>query len=156
MPQRGVVTLFLFSFCLCLVANGASAANGVQCVRTQCEGQGQACVASLRTTYDACMAAGNQKCNSVQPAEKFTCLRNELKPCATERNAQQEACLNNVQSCYAACAPMEGERADYWCVGDGGTATFCQADPANPGNVDVCERELISQGEQGGMTCEPL
>lgn len=95
------------------------------------------------------MAAGNRACSSVAPADKFTRLRNELTPCATERNAQQAACLNEIQSCYASCAPMEGERADFWCVGDLGDerkAIFCEADPANPQNVDVCENQLSEAG----------
>ncbi len=154
MPLRSFVMLFLFFLTVALAPASASAEGGVQCVRTQCEGQGQACVAALRTTYEACMAAGNRKCNAVQPSEKFTCLRNALKPCANERNAQQDVCLDTVRSCYASCAPMEGERADYWCVGDDGTAIFCEANPANPGNVDACGSELANKGATGGMTCE--
>jgi len=156
MLQRGVVTIVLMSFSIGFAASGASATGGAQCVRTECEGKGQACIAALQTTYDACMADGNRKCRSAQPAEKFSCLRRELKPCATERNAQQAACLDDVRSCYGGCAPMEGKRADYWCVGDEGTAVFCEADPATPEDVDVCQRALIEKGEQGGMTCESL
>ena len=156
---RFVLTLFLASCLIGFAEGSASAGGGVQCVRTQCEGPGQACIAALYKTYDACMAAGNQKCSGVAPADKFTCLKDELSPCATARNTQQAACLNEVQTCYTSCAPIEGERADFWCVGDLADerkAIFCEADPANPANIDVCEKQLSEAGALGGLTCDQL
>ena len=137
----------------------ARAAGGLECVKAQCEGKGRSCVEALYVTYDACMRAGNKKCDSVPPAEKFNCLRSELTPCALTRNREQAACLTVFQSCYGTCGPLGGRRTDYWCVGylgmdKRGAAAFCAADPGSSKPMDQCERAIGSTAVS--MTCEPL
>lgn len=156
-----VATLLTLSFLLLgATGGGAQAAGGIECVKTQCESKGRTCVEELYVAYDACMKAGNKKCNGVQLSEKFKCLKTELSPCALTRNAQQDACLADVRTCYASCGPFEGPRADYWCVGEFGnamTAAFCAADPANARQMDQCEKAMSSTGPlSGGMTCDGL
>lgn len=155
MWKPGIVTLILF-----LGAAGAGhAAGGVDCVKTQCEGTGRQCVETLYVAYEACMKAGNKKCNSVQPAEKFNCLRAELTPCALTRNDQQTACYENVRTCYATCGPFESERIGYWCVADYAdmtTAAFCEANPADARPMDQCDKTMSAKGSFSAMTCEPL
>lgn len=106
------------------------------------------------------MKAANKKCSGVQLSEKFKCLKTELSACALTRNTQQDACLADVRTCYAACGPLAGVRADYWCVGEfaeGTTAAFCAADPADARPMDQCEKAMSSRGPlSGGMTCESL
>lgn len=158
--HSSVVPLILFSILLAATGGGAQAGGGVECVKTQCEGKGRTCVETLYAKEDACMKAANKKCNGVQLSEKFNCLKTELSPCALTRNSEQDACLADVRTCYASCGPLEGERADYWCVGEFGsamTAAFCAADPANAKQIDQCEKAMGSKGPlSGGMTCDPL
>lgn len=160
MRYPSVVTLILFSLLPGATGGGAQAGDGIECVKTQCEGKGRTCVEALYAEYDACMKAGNKKCNSVQLSEKFNCLKTELSPCALTRNEQQDACLADVRTCYASCGPFEGGRADYWCVGEfenATTAAFCAADPASARQMDQCEKAMSSKGPlSGGMTCDPL
>lgn len=139
----------------------ARAAGGVECVKTQCEGKGDACVETLYVAYDACMKAGNTKCNAVPPAEKMNCLRTELTPCAMTRNSEQAACLTEFQSCYRTCGPLDGARADYWCVADldkgKRVAAFCAADPNSSMQVDQCAKAFTKDGSSDvSMSCEPL
>ncbi|WP_162913947.1 hypothetical protein [Taklimakanibacter lacteus] len=56
---------------LCLGAAQASA--DVDCVKAECEGKGRTCVETLHVTCEACRKAANEKCNTVQLAEKFNC-----------------------------------------------------------------------------------
>jgi len=156
MRPFAVVILVVISF---LLGAEAQAASGVDCVKTQCEAKGRSCVETLYVAYEACMKAGNKKCMSALPADKFNCLRTELKPCALTRNEKQDACLVDVRSCYASCGPFESGRADFWCVGELATKTtgaFCAADPAAARLMDNCEKALSSEGQVGAMTCEPL
>jgi hypothetical protein len=139
----------------------ARAAGGVDCVRTQCEGKGNSCVETLYVAYDACMKAGNTKCNAVPPAEKMNCLRTELTPCALTRNRENAACLTEFQSCYRTCGPLDGARADYWCVADIGgnkrAAAFCAADPNSSKPMDQCAKAFTIQGpSEPSMSCDPL
>jgi hypothetical protein len=140
----------------------ARAAGGVDCVKTQCEGKGNSCVGALYVAYDACMKAGNSKCNAVPPAEKMNCLRSELTPCAVTRNREQAACLTEFQSCYRTCGPLDGTRADYWCVADRVAdkrvmAAFCAADPSSSKPMDQCARAFTMQGpSEPSMSCDPL
>ena len=137
----------------------ARAAGGVDCVRTQCEGKGNSCVETLYVAYDACMKAGNTKCNAVPPAEKMNCLRTELTPCALTRNRENAACLTEFQSCYRTCGPLDGKRADYWCVADLArdkrAAAFCAADPSSSRPMDQCAKAFAKEGEVS-MSCDPL
>ena len=157
MRKAGVVMFLLF---LGATGRGAEAAGGAECVKAECEGKGRTCVETLYVTYEACRKAANKKCNGVQLAEKFNCLKAELTPCALTRNDTQAACLANVQACYASCGPFESGRADYWCVVDfdsGTTAGFCAADPATESITDQCIQAIGSGGQMfGGMTCDPL
>lgn len=136
------------------------AAGGVECVKTQCEGKGRSCIEALYVTYGACMKAGNTKCNSVAPAERFNCLRSELTPCALTRNREQDACLTEFQSCYRTCGPLDGRQAYYWCVGELGRtvlAAFCAANPASSRPMDQCEKALSAERPLAvSMKCEPL
>lgn len=137
----------------------ARAAGGVECVKTECEGKGRSCVEALYVTYDACMKAGNKKCDSVPPAEKLNCLRGELTPCALARNREQGACLTEFQSCYQTCGPLGGRRVGYWCVAYLGTdkrgsAAFCAAEPNSSSPVDQCAKAIGPFAVS--MTCEPL
>ncbi len=138
----------------------ARGAGGVECVKTQCEGKGSSCVETLYVTYDACMKAGNTKCNAVPPAEKFSCLRGELTPCVLTRNREQAACLTEFQSCYRTCGPLDGKRADYWCVADVKdkmVAAFCAADPNSSRPMDRCAKAFTKEGPfEASMTCDPL
>lgn len=155
-PSLGLI---LFSLVLTAPLGGARAEGGADCVKTQCEPKGRSCVETLYVTYEACMKAGNKKCASALPADKFNCLRTELKPCASARNEKQDACLVDMRSCYASCGPFEAGRADFWCVGDLTTKTtgaFCAADPAAARLMDNCEKALSSEGQVGSMTCESL
>jgi hypothetical protein len=136
----------------------ARAAGGVECVKTQCEGKGSSCVDALYVAYDACMKAGNSKCNAVPPAEKMNCLRSELTPCALTRTREKAACLTEFQSCYRTCGPLDGKRADYWCVADmrdRRAAAFCAADPNSSRPMDQCARAFAKEGEVS-MSCDPL
>ena len=144
-----------------MAASSARAAGGVECVKTQCEGKGSSCVEALYVAYDACMKAGNTKCNAVPPAEKMNCLRSELTPCALTRNGEQAAYLTEFQSCYRTCGPLDGKRADYWCVADldrgKRAAAFCAADPDSAKPMDHCEKAFIKEGSSGvSMTCDGL
>jgi hypothetical protein len=137
----------------------ARAAGGLECVKTQCEGKGNSCIAALYVVYDACMKTGNVKCNSVTPAEKFNCLRSELTPCALTRNKEKDACLTEFQSCYRACGPLPGRRTDYWCVAyldadKRGVAAFCTADPNSSRPMDRCARAIAPYDVS--MSCDPL
>ena len=157
MPNRVVVAFLLVSAFLWGAGGGALA--DIECAKAQCEGKGKACVEALSVTYNACMAAGNRKCNSVPAAEKFNCLRGELSPCARTRNEAQAACLADMRSCHASCGPADGRQVHYWCVGDidkGLTAAFCAVDAANSSPFDICTEALSGDGFQGSMTCEPL
>jgi len=141
------------------LADTASAAGGVECVKSQCEVKGKSCVQALYVAYDDCMVAGNKKCNSVPPAERFNCLRSELTPCATARNTETAACMTEFQSCSRTCGPLEGKRAYYWCVAylDGekkGTAAFCAADPNSSRPMDQCGKAIAPY--QVSMSCDPL
>ena len=84
----GVATLVLFSL---LLGAEAQAEGGVDCVKTQCEVKGRSCVETFYVAYEACMKAGNKKCMSALPADKFKCLKTELTPCASTRNDRQNA-----------------------------------------------------------------
>jgi hypothetical protein len=153
------MTLILFSLLLTTDA-GARAEGGIECVRAQCEGKGRTCVETLHVTYEACRKAANKKCNTVQLAEKFNCLKAELTPCALARNDQQTACLEEVRSCHAACGPFADGKAHYWCVGEFdtlATAAFCAADPAAPSLMDDCGTTMNVEGQMlGALTCDPL
>ena len=157
MRKAGVVMLMFF---LSTAGGGAEAAGGVECVKARCEGKGRTCVETLYVTYEACRKAANKKCNGVQLAEKFNCLKAELTPCALTRNDKQAACLGEIQACYASCGPFESGRADYWCVVEFDTATtagFCAADPANENIMDQCTQVVSAGGQMfGAMTCDPL
>ena len=144
-----------------MAASSARAAGGVECVRTQCEGKGSSCVEALYVAYDACMKAVNTKCSAVPPAARMNCLRTELTPCASTRNSEQAACLADFQSCYRTCGPLDGKRADYWCVADldrgKRAAAFCAADPDSAKPMDQCEKAFIKEGSSGvSMTCDGL
>jgi hypothetical protein len=136
------------------------AADRTQCVKTQCEDKGRKCVEALYVIHEACMKAGNKKCRSVQPADQFNCLKAELSPCGQGRNERQNACLEDVRSCYASCGPINGGRVGYWCVTEFGniaTAAFCALDAADPAFAEQCGQAFGSQVEQlGSMTCDPL
>jgi hypothetical protein len=157
MRKAGVVILMLL---LGAAGGRAEAAGGVDCVKAECEGKGRTCVETLYVADEACRKAANKKCNGVQPADKFNCLKAELTPCALTRNDKQAACLADVQACYTSCGPFESGRADYWCVVDfdsGTTAGFCAADPAAESITDQCVQAISTGGQMfGGMTCEPL
>ena len=152
---------FAFIVAILMAASSARAAGGVECVKTQCEGRGNSCVGALYVAYDACMKAGNTKCNAVPPAEKFNCLRSELTPCALTRNREQAACLAEFQSCYRTCGPLDGKRADYWCVADMNSgkrvAAFCAADPNSSKPMDQCAKAFTKGASFGvSMTCDSL
>ena len=152
---------FTFIAAILMAASSARAAGGVECVKTQCEGKGSSCVELLYVAYDACMKAGNTKCNTVPPAEKMNCLRSELTPCALTRNKEQAACLTEFQSCYRTCGPLDGARTDYWCVADIGgnkrAAAFCAADPNSSTPMDQCAKAFTIQGpSEPSMSCDPL
>jgi hypothetical protein len=106
------------------------------------------------------MKAANKKCNAVQLAEKFNCLKTELKPCALSRNERQEACLADMQTCHAACGPVAEQRTHYWCVGEFENAVlagFCATDAQSDGQMEQCEKAIGSNGQQAGaMSCEML
>ena len=141
--------------------DAARAAGGVQCVQTQCEGKGKSCIEALYVTYDACMKAGNVKCNSVPPAERFNCLRSELTPCASTRGKETDACQTEFQSCYRTCGPLDGKRADYWCVADVDrgkrAAAFCATDPNSSKPMDQCAKAFAKEGPvEVSMSCDPL
>jgi len=150
---------FTFIAAILMAASSAHAAGGVDCVKAQCEGKGSSCVGALYVAYDACMKAGNTKCNAVPPAEKMNCLRSELTPCALTRNKEQAACLTEFQSCYRTCGPLDGARTDYWCVADIGAnkraAAFCAADPSSSRPMDQCAKAFAKEGEVS-MSCDPL
>lgn len=156
MRQPGFAVLGLISF---LLGAEARAETGLDCVRNQCEAKGRSCVETLYVTYEACMKAGNKKCMSALPADKFKCLKTELTPCALKRNDAQSVCLEDVRSCYASCGPFEAGRADFWCVGDLATKTtgaFCAADPAAASLMDNCGKVFGGEGQVGSMTCDSL
>lgn len=159
MRHRGFVTLILFTLFLAKGV-GARAEGGVDCVKAQCEGKGRTCVETLYVTYEACRKAANKKCFSVQPAEKFNCLKTELTPCALTRNDRQTACLEAVKSCHATCGPFADGKIHYWCVGEFDTLTtaaFCLADPAAASMMDECGTTMSAEGQMlGAMTCDPL
>lgn len=135
--------------------HAGSASANIECVKTQCESKGRPCVETLNVAYDACTKTARKACDAVPAAEKFNCLRNNLSPCAQERNKQQAACLTEVRTCYKSCGPLPGKRADYWCVtdsGTGATGAFCAANPdASP--LGQCAKLFRANV---GMTCEPL
>lgn len=151
--------LLLLSLVLAAPVDGARAQGGVDCVKTRCEPKGRSCVETLHVTYEACMKAGNKKCMSALPADKFKCLKTELTPCALKRNDAQSVCLEDVRSCYASCGPFEAGRADFWCVGELATKTtgaFCVADPADARLMDNCDEAFGGEGQVGSMTCDSL
>lgn len=145
---------------LSLISGAALAAGGIDCVKAECEGKGLACVRTLYAAEAACMKAARKKCDTVQLAEKFNCLKTGLSPCAQTRNAQNAACLTAFRSCHAACGPFDDGRTHYWCVGDFGNATtaaFCATDPASERPMDECEKVMSANGPlSGGMTCDSL
>jgi hypothetical protein len=138
----------------------ARAAGGVECVKTQCEGKGRSCVEALYVAFDACMKAGNKKCDSVPLSEKAKCLRSERSPCGLARNKAEAACLTEFRSCYQTCGPLGGKRADYWCVATmdkTATAAFCAADPGSSKPMDQCAKAFrIEEPFEAWMTCESL
>ena len=145
---------------LIFILGAAQASADVECVKTTCEGKGRTCVETLHVTYEACRKAANKKCNTVQFADKFNCLKAELTPCALTRNDRQAACLAEVQACYLSCGPWEEGRADYWCVLEfdtKATGTFCVADPGDTSLMDKCAKTVSGEGQMlGAMTCDPL
>jgi hypothetical protein len=150
---------FFAAFLLATATIGfAHAAAGIECVKTQCEGNGRQCVEALHVTYNACTKAARAKCDKISPAEKFNCLRDGLRPCALTRNAEQAACLSEVMSCYRTCDPLPGKRNDYWCVADfndGVTAAFCAADPSASSPIQQCTKAFNRPGV-ASMTCDGL
>jgi hypothetical protein len=157
--MRWITFIAVFLMAASSATSSARAAGGVHCVKSQCEEMGRSCVEELYVAYDACMKAGNTKCNSVPPAEKFNCLRSELAPCGLTRNRETGACLTDFQSCYRTCGPLDDGRAYYWCVGylDGdkkGVATFCAADPNSSRPMDQCAKALAPYPVS--MSCDPL
>ncbi|MBX3520625.1 MAG: hypothetical protein KF835_11485 [Xanthobacteraceae bacterium] len=150
------ICFFVF---LLLAGGSAQAASGFECVKTQCENKGRACVETLYVSYNACTKTARAKCETVPLAEKFECLRSGLRPCALTRNEEQAACLADARACYQTCAPFQGKQTRYWCVADtrlGATATFCEANPgASP--FEQCTKAFDKAAEiTGSMTCEPL
>lgn len=142
------------------LTGAARAGGGVECVKTQCEGKGRSCVEALYVAFDACMTAANKKCDSVPLSEKFNCLRSERSPCALTRNKEQTACLTEFRSCYQTCGPLDGKRADYWCVANmdkTATAAFCAAGPGSSKPMDQCAKAFSIEGPfEAWMTCESL
>ncbi|MBK9078533.1 MAG: hypothetical protein WBP38_13610 [Hyphomicrobium sp.] len=161
MRQQAVVTfMLLFMLIAGLPGGSALAGGGVECITSQCEAKGRPCVETLYATYAACMKAGNAKCAGAKAMEKFKCLTSELHPCASTRTKDEEACLAEFKSCYATCGPLEGKRADYWCMatfGDTATAGFCAADPSSSKQMDQCAKVFTRKGDfEATMSCQQL
>ena len=159
MRHRIIVALIFGLLLAGAAASAVRAEGGADCVRSQCEAKGRTCVEATYTANDACMKAARKTCDSVQPADKFNCLKRELTPCALARNSQQDACLEDVRACHAACGQFSGERTHFWCVGDLGnmtTGAFCEADPTDARLMDECGKLFTLDGQVGSMTCDPL
>lgn len=144
---------------LITLASVGTARADIECVKAQCEVKGRTCVETLYASYDTCTKAARRKCDTLPVAEKFDCLRGGLSPCARMRNQEQAACLEGFRSCYRTCGPLNGKRADYWCVasiGNETTAAFCAADPAAK-ITDQCAKVFSRRAPEGvSMTCDPL
>ncbi|MGD9830906.1 MAG: hypothetical protein AB7E70_03825 [Hyphomicrobiaceae bacterium] len=138
----------------------AAAAGGLTCVKTQCESTGRACVETLYAAHETCMKTGNLKCRTVPPAEQYKCLTGELRPCVVTRIQKEAACLEAFRSCYRACGPLGGKRADYWCVASLGrktTAGFCATRPGSGRSREVCTEVFTGDPTSPvSLTCEPL
>jgi hypothetical protein len=145
---------------LAIFGGSAQAADLLQCAKAQCEATSRSCVEAHYSKYEACVIAGRKKCDSVSPAQKIACLRDETRPCVSTRNAERNACVTQARSCFASCGPNDGKQVYYWCEADLGkkhSSTFCLANPANPNNVDHCAKEFVAEaGPDASMTCESL
>jgi hypothetical protein len=124
----------------------ARAAGGLECVKTQCEGNGGSCVKALYVAYDACAESQKSVCNSKRSSsERRECITWGLNQCKLDRDRETFACLTQFRSCYQTCGPLDGRRADYWCVAymeadKRGVAAFCAADPDSSKPMDQCEK----------------